>query len=485
MNEPHQLIYPTISLFLYDLRNSLGDEPEEIQSNRERFWRKLYPELTAETLTQLAAAENPDADFVELLGREKFRRFDAALDGYYFPLQLGDTYGLQVECSGPYLNGNRPNYQSQPIDRLHSLQKDLLSQLCTVADAAASTTGATASIRGSIGQTLLVWGQMVEYPRDFKAIARECYQQLMPEFGVDPDWERNFYAWSELRTGPLSGATIFELWRLPTDWERLEPINHVLICLFPHRQAIETIVDRMSKTDFDFIRLLHYRHKILWAYRQSRRLTRQLKAKYQKVQGLVELVRRPSEPGQHRGVPLKQLRVALPETFQILSDYTIALSDLAYQQNTLRTNLINYQRRMRKIGGDGDCIQPSSGDFLTKFAELVTEKYQAQIEADLESLRPGLALLENLISTIRGTVELDLAERDRTLNDTIAIAGIGLATSSLAAAVLTQQFPIDQFPPPKKYPLFILAPAFYGSLLTAAIASILTWIAIRLFFHRK
>ena len=232
MKESHRLIYPTISLFLYDLRNSLGDEPEEIQANREQFWRKLYPELTAEQLAQLAAAENPDADFVELLGRKRFQEFDEALDGYYFPLQLGDTYGLQLECSGSYLKGKRPNYQAQPIDRLHSIQKDLLSQLGMGTAASTPATGTTTSIRGSIGQTLLVWGQMAEYPREIEAIARECYQQLMPEFGVEADWERNFYAWGELRTGPLSGATIFELWRLPTDWEKLEPINHVLICLY-------------------------------------------------------------------------------------------------------------------------------------------------------------------------------------------------------------------------------------------------------------
>ena len=42
MNNKNSLIYPTIDLFLYDLKAGLGQDEEQIQSNREQFWQKIY-----------------------------------------------------------------------------------------------------------------------------------------------------------------------------------------------------------------------------------------------------------------------------------------------------------------------------------------------------------------------------------------------------------------------------------------------------------
>ncbi|MEH2420650.1 MAG: hypothetical protein V7K48_06790 [Nostoc sp.] len=72
--------------------------------------------------------------------------------------------------------------------------------------------------------------------------------------------------------------------------------------------------------------------------------------------------------------------------------------------------------------------------------------YLLQIETDYINLSPGLTLLQNLISTIQGTIDIYQAKSDaygwlrlRTLNTTIAIAGVGLATSQIASAVILAQ----------------------------------------------
>jgi len=76
---------------------------------------------------------------------------------------------------------------------------------------------------------------------------------------------------------------------------------------------------------------------------------------------------------------------------------------------------------------------------LEKFATLAEEKYQEQIESDLASLKPDLTLIENLISTLRGIIDIQQTKSDRALNTTIFIASAGLATSGVTATLVSTQ----------------------------------------------
>jgi hypothetical protein len=168
---------------------------------------------------------------------------------------------------------------------------------------------------------------------------------------------------------------------------------------------------------------------------------------------------------------LSQLQEYLTQSLVILSEYTNLLSLLNSQSLTIRVNLLNYQNRLEKIKQKNS---NSDIDFLMKFANEFAAKNQTQIEMDYANLSHGLTLIENLISTIKGTVEIYQANRDRSLNNTIAIAGIGLATSQIASSVIVAQYP------PEKGEFFLHTPAFAGSLLTGVIASILLWLIFRL-----
>ena len=71
-------------------------------------------------------------------------------------------------------------------------------------------------------------------------------------------------------------------------------------------------------------------------------------------------------------------------------------------------------------------------------------------------------------------VEIEQAHQDRNLSNTVAIVGVGLATSQLASAVI-----LAQQPPAKDIP-FYKTTAFKSSLFAGAIVSLCLWLIIRL-----
>jgi hypothetical protein len=72
-------------------------------------------------------------------------------------------------------------------------------------------------------------------------------------------------------------------------------------------------------------------------------------------------------------------------------------------------------------------------------------------------------------------VELEQAQRDRNLNNTVAIVGVGLATSQIASSII-----IAQEPPPQYLPFFKTT-AFWWSLATGIVASLILWSILRLY----
>ncbi len=107
------------------------------------------------------------------------------------------------------------------------------------------------------------------------------------------------------------------------------------------------------------------------------------------------------------------------------------ISQLHSQLRTITINLANYQERLEKLKEvDPNCQLTS----LAEFADFASKKYQRQVESDYESLSPGMTLLENLITTISGVVEINQAKREKRIENAIAAASIGVGTASAAAS---------------------------------------------------
>ena len=232
---------------------------------------------------------------------------------------------------------------------------------------------------------------------------------------------------------------------------------------------------KLNSVYYDFLRLFQYRHKVVWAYYQSRHQKFVLKKEYIEIQPSINQTSDLPRQLQANKMKLNQLQKTLTDNLINLSDYTIALNYLENQRRTIKVNLENYKIRSTEMSTK---YTGSNLEFLKKFSEgdIYAQKYQRQIDADYESLSPGLTLLENLNSAIQGIIDLEQTKSDRALDNTIAIASVGLAISGLTATVATAHKP-----EPKSYTdlSFLLSPAFVWSI--AFSAPFLIALLVRLF----
>ncbi|AMW29285.1 MULTISPECIES: hypothetical protein [Limnospira] len=423
----------TLQLFLYDLREGLGQTSESIDFNRYYFWRRFhhdlekpYSKLTAENLDKLekyATKENPEIDIVSL----DYQEGEQPLMGIEYVLaasQLGDSYSLIIDA-----------YDSE-------YQKTSLKQLKTYIQERIINSPS------SLGQTWLLWGQLDRKysPEKVNEIAEKSYKEIannqlsfpanqllggylfeISQFVSVKNWENLLILIDnekpeDLRNYPRLNDEHKSL--LKKDIQNSLGECHYLIWLLPAECDLTAIQEEIKQIQTHFHRLLSYRHKIIWAYSQSRILKRRLKKNYQTIQKSVLTIR------QQRKQP-EDLQEALEETLEILGNYAIDLSQLHSQLRTITINLANYRQRLKEFAKvDPNCELTT----LAEFSKLAATKYERQVKTDYESLSPGMILLENLIKTIEGIVEINQAKREDRLERAIAAASIGVGTASAAAS---------------------------------------------------
>ena len=462
-----QLIYPTLDLFLYDIQDGFGKDGHP-DDKRQQFWQRIYSNyqnhsngktLYDETfLTQIKEAELSESSFIELLGSDRVKHFERPLEGYYYPVRIGDTYALQVDCSGVYSDGMRQsNYKPQSLKNLQAIQEEIIAHINHQP--------------GTIGQTWMMWGQLTDINQNSTQVALECYKQLAPE---PHNWARDLKA-----KGQILGATVFELWRPPSDWSDPEQLNqnyHLLIWLFPPNKPIQLVLDSIAKIYLDLIHLFCYRNKVLWAYCQSCQLKTALKGDSIAIQKAIREVSQMPHQKNSTQLLMKQFREILANALAVLEQYTLNLSELNTQARTIEINLENYIKRLKKMErvDSGSDLQ-----FLTEFGKLAAAKYLRQVEMEHTQLSFGLTLLENLIRTVEGMTATYQVQTDRILNKTIAAAGVGLATSAvLTTSAIAASVLITQSPEGRDIVSF-QATAFGISLIVGAITSVIVWRLLR------
>lgn len=395
----NDIIYPTLDLFLYDLRNGLGESQDEINQNQ-AYYQKKIPELLYQNLFQKDTYF--EDEYVLLTEPHPFEKIGKPypFQGYYYPVRLSDTYGLLIDCS---VNNE---IEAQPAECFKDLKIEVEQKI--------NNQSAT------IGQTWMISGWLPQSdsnnPED---IAKNCYKALMP----DSNWKQDLEG-----QGTFLGATIFELSRYrliikespetPTTIQSIQENQHVIIIIFIDKAS----ADKLAEFYDDWMRLFNYRHKILWAYAQSRLLKQTIKNYFTAI----EEDRQSINQNQPKAREFEKCRTTLIQVQHALNNYTIDLNRLEFQNRTIDINLSNYKKRLERI-------EEKAGnklEFLEKFTKLVTDKYQFQITKDLENLERGMKLLENTISTVRSRVEVEKAERDRNFQDAIAVLGVGWSVAS-------------------------------------------------------
>ncbi|NEP20154.1 MAG: hypothetical protein F6J97_25270 [Leptolyngbya sp. SIO4C1] len=403
------LNYLTVDLFLYDLCHGLGRDSEQVEVARQRFWKRLYPEVNGSKPANIKDTDAFFASYVELLdGRVEV--FSDTVDGYYYPVKLGDTYALQVDSSG---EKNESQTANSIQDRIKTISADIIENRIR-------------HEHGDIGENWLVWGQLNDPSQDVEAVARACYESLASKQNLD--WNRDYSG-----KGSFGGANLFELEHPDYFPDGRNRNHHVLICLFPADQTKAQIQETIGKLYRHLIRLFHYRNKVLWLYEHSRWLKGFLKEASDKTDYLVGSLPDRMKDDQFK---FRELQERLAIALKISYDYEIRLSYLYEQAAAIKTNINGYRDRTAKITS---MDEHADLFFLDRFVALTEANYLVQIEADYAVFSSALNTLDKAIKTIQGITEIEHTQNERTLNQTVAIAGVGISVASLAASSLSDQ----------------------------------------------
>ncbi len=440
-----KIVYPTLDLFIYNLIEQSGEIEVKINKVYENYWSNLPEQLQKKHFS--TEINHEDIQRLDFNGQIHY-----GVDGCYSRIMFDDTTCLRYSCSLE---------KEVDISQIPSTIKEL-KDFADLPSANNLPPGRLSS-NGFLGKTWMVSGWTVpdnsQIPNHQTAedIASRIYKSLI---GKQHQHQQK---------GEFLGATVWEMWSSETPktsslsnrrWEGIEKDSHVIVIFYPDEQTLAQATQYYNAWRY----LFYCRHKITWAYEQGRelkaRLAKQLKQNLIDTDNTTLLKK-----------GLGELKKDLQTNSKVLSSYIQNINLLPIQQNTVAVNLDNYEKQRQDYF--------PTEKFLAEFGQIAKNKYQVQLEKDYLSLNPGLAILENVTSTIRGMVEIEQAQRDRNFNNTVAIAGVGLATSQLASAVIIAQKPPQQCT--QKCPHFFLTEAFALSFVAGLFASFSAWIIFTLF----
>ncbi|QNH57477.1 hypothetical protein [Limnospira indica] len=409
---------PKLTLIAFQLRNILqsGDEPIETSDHLWEKCRELGIKLGSPQLKDLIkqiqkpdgkidfASTDNNSDHIPLLkpDPDTFLYFYGKPDANYpqiqggvYPLQIHDTYAVDITF-----------YRPEAVVKVSELQTFINPHNCLNPD----------FIQSDLGQTLLFWAEpMAAENKSDRHFLNACIR------GLFPTPEAELLLKHPPSEGQLFGSPIFE-YQTPT--------NHLLIWLnnSPETQQLES----QGVYYEPLINLLCCRHKILYAYRQSRWCNQQAKQLYQQLSPHLKILEELPEPTPPKLEILKQELTKLP---RLSFKYFNHIQEIKLHLNTIETNLKNYQTCVKEL--EDIALPEDDLPFLHEFQAKARSTFIEQIEVDLEYLIPGQDLFSELINTIRGLVEIEQTECDRSLEHTIQILGAGLGAGGIVASAVS------------------------------------------------
>lgn len=416
---------PKLTLIAFQLRNNLalGGEPIETADHLWEKCQELGKTLNCPQLETLIdrldqhqgkigfppGVDDISNDYVKLLKSDRTFRSDAIpdpdkpqLQGEVYPLQIHDTYAIDITffC--------RP----EEVINLSEINYFLNPNHCLLPD----------KIQSDLGQTLILFAEPLLSKSDhYQDFATACIKELFPSSEAD-----RLLANSPL-VGELFGSPIFEY---DTGEYNLSRQIHLLIWFncSPRTQMLEA----QGKYYQLLINLLCCRNKILYTYTQSRWCYQQAKDLYKQLLPKVEKLKELPQNQTEKLANLKQQLILIPQSSFEYGEY---IQQMKLHLNTIETNLKNYQRYLNQL--NNILIPEDNLPFFNEFETRTKNKFIEQINVDLGYLTPSQNLFSELINTIRGLVEIEQAEIDRSLEKTIAILGIGLGMGGIAASTFS------------------------------------------------
>ncbi|WP_414619976.1 hypothetical protein [Calothrix sp. CCY 0018] len=432
-----KVAYPKLTLYAFHLRQNLAQNPEQFVENSNHLWQKCQEighKLGIPKLENLSTSEN------QQISNDKIISFTAIkhnnnlhLSGEINRLLIHDTYALDLTFRYPH--------SKVQLSNLKGLNQDN----CLL----------PTNINASLGQTLVLFAQAVEKINHEKAFADACLKALMTEA------EFHKLNLSCHGKGKLLNSSIFEY---NNNADSPENQCHILIWLNTNQQT--TDLAEAGEYYYPLIVLLNCRSKIIYARSESRWCYQQARKEYSQLEAKVNqfnIIKDKSVDSK-----LKEFNQWLNEVPEIYFNYARYLRDLQLQKNTIITNVKNYKLYLDKIKAISN---QDDLEFLSSFLELAEDTFIEQINTDLAYLTPAQSLFEQFIESIRGIVEIKQTKRERNLNNTIQILGIGFGGGAIVSGVVTQH--IDKI----NQPLATISPnnpphPFYASLFISFAATL-------------
>jgi hypothetical protein len=296
--------------------------------------------------------------------------------------------------------------------------------------------GELLKFRGSIGQTVVLFGKP-EAGKDYKQLAKDCCAGLDLQ-GV------------YLREGELFDSPIFEYQppREETD------LSHLWIWF----ETSPVTRSQIQEKWHEIRKLLLYRSKIIYAYEQAKyasqqadKLHLQLIEVHKKVEVAIEKNETQGNDLKQRENELKNLKEQLKEISSIGFDLFEKIRFLRYSHNGINVNSHDYLVMLKEIAFPN--YQSKDIPFLYEFYHQSQKQFLPQISSDLNYATSSYELARQLISTIRGYVEIEQARcdqeaqvllekrdreealRDRRLQDTVEALGIALGAVAIIASL--------------------------------------------------
>jgi hypothetical protein len=416
MTAPAQIKNPRLTLYAFQLRNAAEEGYQKPAPNADDLWGNV--ELAANKL-----------NFPELENlQDKLKLHD--LNDWENLLLDGKKSLKLSQPEDPNLKGSFRAQKAQDIyiaeltvfckDKETPIPTDNLTQFNPAGCLLQPT------IKATFGQTILLYAEPAVFD-NYRQLADTCIQDLIGNYITQiPQF---------VNESELLGSPIFEY-----DNRQLNPLQncHILVWLKRHHDTLERVT---KEFDLKLRNLLLYQRKVFYAYFQGRKHY----AEGQRIANILEKkipefddIAKESE----QETRLQKYRELLKEILKEGFEYRKSLRYLQECYNTITINTDNFAKSLKDI--QALKLPDDNLDLWECFLELAKNKYQKQLEADINYLMAGQNLFQEMVATIRANLEIEQievdknsqkqdAENSRDLNITIAVVGAAMGSAGIVA----------------------------------------------------
>jgi hypothetical protein len=439
----------TITVYAFHLRHTLTHTPNEVIENANILWENLAkigessfastslkdfksklicyenakyePKREVGIKTEYLTDNNKEVDLGSLSTTDGFK-----INGDLKPFLVHDTYAVDLNLYPESVN----------ID-INISQLQHFKPSCFL----------PSQIQASLGQNLWIYGE-VDPNENCQDLAYKLANALVAGTNLNPVFTD---------TGELFNSLLF-IYQANDPNEPNNPVKQCQVYILLNNQQANT-VQLIDNACYWLRDLLCCYHKILFlnyqvsqSYQDARTVYSYLENKIQEFQTLI------SNPK----TQISDLKKLLSEIPQKSFDYTRCLQDLQIHNTSIQTNIRNYRTCLNKITAINNQTSPK---FWQDFLDKECQKWQEQVQTDINYLTPGQELFGQLVDTIRGIVETEQTESDRSLETTVQILGIGFGGGAIVSGIIVQHIDKINLPSLPKNP-------FLASLVLSIIATI-------------